>query len=126
MLQGLCASTRQLRLAPFSVAKEEGKMNKDDDIPGLEAFMRDALEEAHASGLPRPWLLVATCINAYTFVCCYTEPSLGGGLEPEMLGEVISNSGSGVQLPINIMLIGATGDAVRIFVGTDGMLQFIH
>ena len=52
MLQGLCASTRQLRLAPFLVAKEEGKMNKDDDMPGLEAFMRDALEEAHASGLP--------------------------------------------------------------------------
>jgi hypothetical protein len=101
-------------------------MNKDDDMPGLEAFMRDALEEAHARGLPRPWLLVATCINGYTFVCRYAEPRLGGVLEPEMLGEVISNSGSGVQLPINMMLIGATGDAVRIFVGTDGKLQFIH
>jgi hypothetical protein len=43
-----------------------------------------------------------------------------------MLGEVISNSGSGVQLPMNMMLIGATGDAVRILVGTDGKLQFIH
>ena len=56
--------------------------------------MRDALEEAYARGLPRPWLLVATCINGYTFVCRYAEPSLGGGLEPEMFGEVISNSGS--------------------------------
>jgi hypothetical protein len=65
ILQGLCVSTRQLRLPPFSVAKEEGKMNKDDDMPGLEAFMRDALEEAYARELPRPWLLVATGINGY-------------------------------------------------------------
>jgi hypothetical protein len=89
------------------------------DETGLTQHIERALAIYHDRGAPLPYLLVATDIKGCTIVVRYTEGD--DGLNVEFL---ISDDGDTMQLPINMMLIDAAGEAAHISIKNETGMTF--
>jgi|SoiMethySBSTD1v2_1073268.scaffolds.fasta_scaffold385248_1 hypothetical protein len=74
------------------------------------------LEECHERGMPLPYLLVAVAINGSIMACRYVESESGEELDAEVLVKAVDDK---MVLPINVMLVDANGEAVRLLITTD-------
>jgi hypothetical protein len=68
--------------------------------------------------MPLPYLFVAVAINGGILGARYLLDESGTGLEAEMLVE--HTPGGMMQMPINVMIIDAKGEAVRVLVTPEG------
>ena len=92
----------------------------DTDLPDgiaddLTRFQTLALEHAHERGMLLPYVLVIVGVNGMILAARFTATG-----ETEMLVDAAGM----MQLPINIMLIDATGEAARFLITKDGMTTF--
>jgi hypothetical protein len=90
------------------------------DYPGLEG-LGDAFGEIFSKcrglGMPLPYLVALVGINGSSTVYRMTAGKDHDGLDAEAL--VSHEVGGGFAIPINIMIVDASGDAVRVTMGHD-------
>ncbi len=90
-----------------------------DDLASATGEILDACMNR---GMELPFVMVAVAANSSIYAHRYEEDETGDGLDVVPLAEHIV--GPGFQLPINMMLVDATGEAVRIVIGREGGATF--
>jgi hypothetical protein len=85
----------------------------ENEIPSLAELLTSALEQCQERGMPLPYLLVMAGINGCILAARYVQSD--DGLE----AEVLIDDGGVMALPINIMIIDATGEAARVSITKD-------
>ena len=84
---------------------------------GVSNFYSAALDACVQRGMPLPYIVVAASIDGIVMATRFKE--VGG--EPEVLVDM--PQGTTFKLPINAMIIDATGEAARVVLSTtDGHL----
>jgi hypothetical protein len=76
------------------------------------------LQHCQKRNMPLPYLFVAVAINGGILGARYLLDESGEGLEAEMLVE--PTPGGMMQMPINVMIVDATGEAVRVLITPEG------
>jgi hypothetical protein len=76
------------------------------------------LQQCRERKMPLPYLFVAVAINGGILGARYLLDETGEGLEAEML---VEHTPLGMmQMPINVMIVDAKGEAVRILITPEG------
>jgi hypothetical protein len=76
------------------------------------------LQQCRERHMPLPYLFVAVAINGGILGARYLLDETGEGLEAEML---VEHTPVGMmQLPINVMIVDAKGEAVRVLITPEG------
>lgn len=77
----------------------------------------EIFSECRGLGMPLPYLAALVGINGSSTVYRLTAGQDHDGLDAEFL--MTHEVGGGFQTPINIMIVDASGDAVRVTMGHD-------
>ena len=92
------------------------KIEKRSDLKRLVAQLVDA---CHVQGIQLPWLITAVAINGSVLALRMTAAREGKGVEAETLAE--KHIDSAMVLPINFMIVDATGHAFHFSTDQDGL-----
>ena len=84
----------------------------------LTQFFGDMFAAFRTRGMKLPWLMATIGINGSALVMHITDDG-AGGLKFETLAEHYFDNA--MKLPINIMTVDATGEAVRTLITPKGM-----
>jgi hypothetical protein len=90
----------------------------------LAQQLGEILATARDSGMVLPYYMVAVAHNGSMIFIKYEEDQAGYGLKAEQLADYINDDG--FMIPINMMLVDKTGQAVRVFIGQEGKPKFLH
>ena len=82
----------------------------------LREQIPEILEQCHQRGLVLPYLIVAVAINGSILALRCTQNV--EGLDAQVLVSLMTNET--MELPINIMVVDAVGDACRVIVTPGG------
>ena len=97
------------------------KIEKRSDLKRLVAQLVDA---CHDKGIQLPWLVTAVAINGSVLALRLTATREGTGVEAETLAE--KHIDSAMVLPINVMIVDATGHAFHFSTDQDGMTTSLN
>ena len=92
------------------------KIEKKSDLYRLVAQLVDA---CRVQGIKLPWLVTAVAINGSILALRMTAAREGRGVEAETLAE--KHLDDAMVLPINFMIVDATGHAFHFSTDQDGL-----
>ena len=87
-------------------------------MEGLTELLANVLNKCQQRGMPLPYLLVAVAINGSIMGARYVQHG-GRGLDAEFLVEHTVDDM--MMLPMNIMIVDAKGEAVRVLITKEGV-----
>ena len=88
----------------------------------LARAMGEVLDACLNRGMVLPFVVVTVAVNSSVYAHRYEADESGDGLNVVPLAEHMVDPG--FVLPINMMLVDATGEAVRIVIGREGTATF--
>jgi len=90
-------------------------------MEGISQFLASSIEE----GFELPLLMTAVAVNGSMTFCRYI-PTNGQNADDGLDTEILAGhtEGSGFQLPINVMLADANGQAARMLIRKPGEPEF--
>lgn len=92
---------------------------QDPKMDDFTEIMVECLNGCHERGMPLPWFFISVAVNGCMMYARYTPNEDTETLDCELLAQHIT--GPGFQLPINMIIIDSTGNAVRIVVDKEGI-----
>jgi hypothetical protein len=91
-----------------------------NEMGDLTKLLSSALETCLANGMELPFVCVAAAVNGSVFAVRYEQD--GDGLRAAPLAEHIQ--GGAFVVPINIMIMDQTGEAVRVSIDRAGAATY--